>query len=86
MVSLYYHYMYHPSKIVDRLGTFEEFASDFMAGRVAYGPYFNHLYSYWVHRHDSNVLLLSYEMLLQVRMHTDIICIYSLFKPSSGPF
>ncbi|GAV06783.1 hypothetical protein RvY_16713-2 [Ramazzottius varieornatus] len=65
MVSLYYHYMYHPSKIIDRLGTFEEFAEDFMKGAVADGPYFGHLHSYWTHRHDANVLFIAYEAMLK---------------------
>lgn len=66
MVSLYYHYKYHPSKIVDRLGTFVEFAEDFMKGEVADGPYFGHLHSYWTHRHDANVLFIAYEAMLKV--------------------
>ena len=39
----------------------DTFWRDFMAGDVIYGDYFDHILSWWPHRHDENVLLLQYE-------------------------
>lgn len=45
-------------------GTFEQFFRLFMQGRVQYGSWFRHVAGWWEHRHDPNVLFLSYEELL----------------------
>jgi hypothetical protein len=44
-------------------GTFAEFFQDFMRGTVHFGSWFDHVHQWWEHRHDSNVLFLTYEEL-----------------------
>ena len=44
-------------------GTFAEFFERFMEGDIGYGSWFNHVAGWWQHRHDPNVLLLTYEEL-----------------------
>ena len=66
MVSYYHFHISDPSKLIDRLGSFDDFAERFMADRVANTPYFANLHSYWSRRHQPNVFLLSYEQLEKV--------------------
>ncbi|XP_035222150.1 amine sulfotransferase-like [Stegodyphus dumicola] len=42
-------------------GTFDEFFELFIAGKVDYGDYFDHVLSWYAHRNDPNVLFLTYE-------------------------
>ncbi len=44
-------------------GTFAEFFEQFMNGKVNYGSWFQHVGGWWRHRHDLNVLFLTYEEL-----------------------
>jgi hypothetical protein len=44
-------------------GTFAEFFERFMKGDIGYGSWFRHVAGWWAHRHDPNVLLLTYEEL-----------------------
>jgi hypothetical protein len=44
-------------------GTFAEFFELFMRGKIGYGSWFEHVADWWQHRHDPNVLLLTYEEL-----------------------
>jgi hypothetical protein len=44
-------------------GTFAEFFERFLLGKVEFGSWFEHVRGWWAHRHDSNVLFLSYESL-----------------------
>jgi hypothetical protein len=44
-------------------GTFAEFFDRFMHGRIGYGSWFRHVAGWWAHRHDPNVLVLTYEEL-----------------------
>jgi peroxiredoxin len=44
-------------------GTFPEFFEQFMRGKVFYGSWFKHVAGWWQHRHDLNVLFLTYEEL-----------------------
>lgn len=55
---------YHFTMQTDVLNvTFDEYFETFMKGLVAYGDYFDHVLSWYEHRHDPNVLFLSYEQL-----------------------
>lgn len=45
--------------------SFEKFLSMFLAGKVIYGDYFDHLLPWYEHRADENVLFLTYEQLKQ---------------------
>ncbi|KAH7972555.1 hypothetical protein HPB52_013426 [Rhipicephalus sanguineus] len=52
----YYHYLLgHTPKTCTDV-SFETFVKAFIAGRVPYGDYFDHLLSWYEHRHDPNVL------------------------------
>jgi hypothetical protein len=44
-------------------GTFAEFFERFMRGDIGYGSWFEHVARWWAHRHDPNVLFLTYEEL-----------------------
>lgn len=44
-------------------GTFAEFFELFMSGKINYGSWFKHVGGWWRHRHDLNVLFLTYEEL-----------------------
>ena len=39
----------------------EDFWRDYVEGSVMFGSYFDHLLSWWSHRHDERILLLKYE-------------------------
>lgn len=55
---------YHFTMQTDELHvSFDEYFESFMRGLVAYGDYFDHVLSWYEHRHDDNVLFLSYEQL-----------------------
>ncbi|XP_077504636.1 sulfotransferase ssu-1-like [Amblyomma americanum] len=43
--------------------SFERFLSIFLAGKVSYGNYFDHLVPWYEHRGDDNVLFITYEQL-----------------------
>lgn len=43
--------------------TFDEFFESFVQGKVNFGDYFDHLLSWYAHRSDPNVLLMTYEEL-----------------------
>lgn len=66
MWSLYRHLLHNPYKIVDYLGTFDEFVLAFMQDNVVYCPFFGHLHSYWKNRNEPNFLIFSYEELTKV--------------------
>lgn len=42
-------------------GTFEQFFEQFLRGKVQFGSWFKHVRGWWEHRHDPNVLFLTYE-------------------------
>jgi hypothetical protein len=44
-------------------GTFEEFFDRFLRGKDSFGSWFAHVKGWWRHRHDPNVLFLTYEEL-----------------------
>ncbi|KAL3193989.1 hypothetical protein MRX96_001905 [Rhipicephalus microplus] len=61
-VSFYHHTknfaMYHYED-----GTFDDFLDKFVDGKVDFGDYFDHLLSWYEHRHDPNVLFLTFEQI-----------------------
>ncbi|XP_066173874.1 sulfotransferase 1B1-like isoform X1 [Sylvia atricapilla] len=56
----YYHFdlmnKFHPHP-----GTWTQYLEEFMAGRVAYGSWYNHVKGYWERRKDHPILYLFYE-------------------------
>jgi hypothetical protein len=44
-------------------GTFDEFFELFLKGKTNFGCWFEHVKGWWEHRHDPNVLFLTYEQL-----------------------
>ncbi len=44
-------------------GTFDEFFDQFLQGKVEFGSWCEHVREWWAHRHDPNVLFLTYEEL-----------------------
>ncbi|XP_065294474.2 sulfotransferase ssu-1-like isoform X2 [Dermacentor albipictus] len=61
-VSFYHHTRAFPAyRFAD--GSFDEFLSLFLQGRVDYGDYFDQLLSWYNHVHDENVLFITYEKL-----------------------
>ncbi|CAN7979739.1 unnamed protein product [Ixodes pacificus] len=59
-VSFYHHTRNIPIYLFSD-GTFDEFLEMFVAGKVDFGDYFDHLLSWYDHRDDPNVLFLTYE-------------------------
>lgn len=59
VVSNYHLYRTH----VGYQGTFAEFFERFMRGKAEHGSWFQHVLGWWKHRHDPNVLFLTYEEL-----------------------
>ncbi|KAK2174926.1 hypothetical protein NP493_767g01071 [Ridgeia piscesae] len=41
------------------------YCSSFLSGRVNFGPWWDHMKSYWEHRYDPNILVITYEDMLQ---------------------
>ena len=39
----------------------DDYFEDFIAGRIIYGNYFDHVLSWWAHRNEENVLFMKYE-------------------------
>ena len=58
-VSCYHHYRNYNGYE----GTFAEFFAQFLRGKVEFGSWFQHVREWWAHRHDPNVLFLTYEEL-----------------------
>ncbi|KAF5271010.1 hypothetical protein FQR65_LT05360 [Abscondita terminalis] len=52
---------YHQAKIVEGfVGTWEDYCTLFLAGKVLYGPYWNHVLGYWEQKHRSNILFVKF--------------------------
>ncbi|KAH6926189.1 hypothetical protein HPB50_015801 [Hyalomma asiaticum] len=62
-VSYYYHMKSKTPKVFE--ASFDSFCKLFIAGKVPYGDYFDHLLSWYEHRRDPNILFLTYEQLKQ---------------------
>uniref|UniRef100_A0A131XYD4 Putative sulfotransferase n=1 Tax=Ixodes ricinus TaxID=34613 RepID=A0A131XYD4_IXORI len=59
-VSFFYHTKGMPEYNFTE-GTFDEFFEMFIEGKADFGDYFDHLLSWYEHRHDPNVFFLTYE-------------------------
>ncbi|XP_077524179.1 sulfotransferase ssu-1-like [Amblyomma americanum] len=59
-VSFYHHTRNFPMYHFEN-GTFDEFVDKFVAGKVDFGDYCDHLLSWYEHRNDANVLFLTFE-------------------------
>ncbi|KAL9951309.1 hypothetical protein ACROYT_G043951 [Oculina patagonica] len=57
-VSYYHHYLAYPGS--EKL-TWDNFFESFIKGEVFYGPWFDHVLSWWKHKDDPNILFLKYE-------------------------
>jgi len=64
----YYHFMKHFFKWLD----FDQFFEDFLSGDINYASYFDHVLSYYNHKDEGNILMVSYEM-LQVHNKEEIL-------------
>ncbi|GFR06284.1 hypothetical protein TNCT_693721 [Trichonephila clavata] len=63
-VVSYYHFMINLGHDPpDR----EEFFAKFLSGKIAYGSYYDHVLSFYAHKDDEGMLLVSYENLLRNR-------------------
>jgi sulfotransferase family protein len=58
-VALSYYHLYRTYNGYQ--GTFAEFFDLFLRGKVEFGSWFQHVKGWWLHRHDPNVLFLTYE-------------------------
>lgn len=59
-------YFYHTRDMPEyhfQDGTFDQFFEMFLEGKVDFGDYFDHLLSWYEHRHDPSVLFVTYEQL-----------------------
>ncbi|XP_064485748.1 sulfotransferase ssu-1-like [Ornithodoros turicata] len=59
-ISFFHHVRFFPMYDYED-GTFDEFFEEFLRGEVDFGDYFDHLLSWYPHRHDPNVLFLTFE-------------------------
>lgn len=65
MVTLYFHFI---SRVLSNYNAdLMEMVNAFVEDRIVYGPYFDHLASYWKLRNDPNLFILSFEQLSEVR-------------------
>ncbi|KAF2883515.1 hypothetical protein ILUMI_22688 [Ignelater luminosus] len=54
--------LYHHSQMVEKYtGTFEEFCTLFLAGRVCFGPFWKQVLSYWEQKYRPNLLFVKYK-------------------------
>ncbi|MEO5330384.1 MAG: sulfotransferase domain-containing protein [Magnetococcus sp. YQC-5] len=60
LVSYYHFYRSHLSY----QGSFDDFFTLFMQGRVQFQSWFQHVHEWWKHRHDPNILFLHYEEII----------------------
>src|SRR5262249_33527906 len=60
-VAVSYSHLYRAYN--DFEGMFAEFFDRFVRGKVEFGSWFRHVRGWWEHRHDPNVLFLTYEEL-----------------------
>lgn len=64
-VSFYHHTRGFPKHYDFAEGTWDVFFECFLRGEVDFGDYFDHLLSWWPKRTEPNVLLLTYERMLE---------------------
>ncbi|XP_077538151.1 sulfotransferase ssu-1-like isoform X3 [Haemaphysalis longicornis] len=80
-VSFYHHYKMYPIYGFEN-GTFEDFLQLFLEGDVDGGDYFDHLFSWYPHRNDSNVLFLRLPRWAQ--LYLDHSGSRATYKPDKG--
>ncbi|NXL47312.1 ST1D1 Sulfotransferase, partial [Podilymbus podiceps] len=60
-VVISYYYFYQMAKIHPDPGTLDEFLESFMAGKVAYGSWYEHVQGWWEKKQEKRLLYLFYE-------------------------
>ncbi|NXR74243.1 ST1B1 Sulfotransferase, partial [Pycnonotus jocosus] len=60
-VAVSYYHFDLMNKFEPHPGTWAQYLEEFMAGRVAYGSWYNHVKGYWQRRKDHPILYLFYE-------------------------
>ncbi|XP_032853664.2 sulfotransferase 1 family member D1 isoform X4 [Tyto alba] len=60
-VVISYYYFYQMAKIHPDPGTLDEFLETFMAGKVAYGSWYEHVRGWWEKKKEKQLLYLFYE-------------------------
>ncbi|XP_068869492.1 sulfotransferase 1B1-like isoform X2 [Aphelocoma coerulescens] len=60
-VAVSYYHFDLMNKLEPHPGTWAQYLEEFMAGRVAYGSWYNHVKGYWERRRDHPILYLFYE-------------------------
>ncbi|XP_040823053.1 sulfotransferase 1 family member D1-like [Ochotona curzoniae] len=60
-VAVSYYYFYQMAKIYPDPGIWDEFLEKFIAGKVAYGSWYDHVKGWWEKRKDYRILYLFYE-------------------------
>ncbi|XP_050194768.1 sulfotransferase 1B1-like [Myiozetetes cayanensis] len=60
-VAISYYHFDLMNKLQPHPGTWAQYLEEFMAGRVAYGSWYNHVKGYWERRKDHPILYLFYE-------------------------
>ncbi|XP_075400358.1 sulfotransferase 1 family member D1-like [Tenrec ecaudatus] len=60
-VAVSYYYFYQMAKLHPEPGTWEEFLDKFMAGKVCFGSWYEHVKNWWEKRKDYRILYLFYE-------------------------
>ncbi|NXT13571.1 ST1B1 Sulfotransferase, partial [Prunella fulvescens] len=65
-VAVSYYHFDLMNKFLPHPGTWAEYLEEFMAGRVAYGSWYDHVKGYWERRKDHPILYLFYEDLKEV--------------------
>ncbi|ELV13019.1 sulfotransferase 1 family member D1 [Tupaia chinensis] len=60
-VAVSYYYFYQMAKIHPDPGTWEEFLESFMAGKVCFGSWYDHVKGWWEKKKDYHILYLFYE-------------------------
>ncbi|XP_062055214.1 sulfotransferase 1 family member D1 [Lepus europaeus] len=60
-VAVSYYYFYQMAKMHPDPGTWEEFLEKFMAGKVCFGSWYDHVKGWWEKRKDYRILYLFYE-------------------------
>ncbi|NWZ41585.1 ST1D1 Sulfotransferase, partial [Brachypodius atriceps] len=60
-VAISYYYFHHMARIHPNPGTQAEFLENFMAGKVPYGSWYDHVRGWWEKKQEKKILYLFYE-------------------------
>ncbi|KFO22778.1 Sulfotransferase 1A2 [Fukomys damarensis] len=66
-VAVSYYYFHQMAKMHPEPGTWEEFLDKFMAGKVSFGSWYDHVKGWWEKTKDYHILYLFYEDMKEVR-------------------